>query len=136
MSYQCKACIEVGKTWNGSDPRCGFTGPAATFFSTDNWNCATLERLRELVFEGQELPAGVDYQYCNDQKYATVHIDDVRIDGEPFGLAMWLTWYKSRGTTEAVYVLDSTAPPRAPTEAEVIAVVEHYEALAKLKRAA
>lgn len=134
MNYVCKACRERVKDWNGSDPRCAFTGHGQTFVG-DNWSCATMTRLRDLVYEGQELPAGVDYQYCDDQKYATVRIDDVELDGERIGMALWVSWYKSRGETEAVWVLDVGTVPRAPTEAEVLAVVGYYDALKASKAA-
>lgn len=125
--YTCKACAERGKPWAGDNPRCGFTGPNQSFVP-DNWSCATLDRLRELVYEGQvSLPAGVDYQYCDDQKYATVNIDTVTLEDERIGLALWVSWYKSRGTTDAVWVLDNDRPPRPPTEAEVLAIVAHFE---------
>jgi hypothetical protein len=43
--YQCPACRGRGKTWEGSDPRCGFN--LAGNFVSDNWNCATLNALRD-----------------------------------------------------------------------------------------
>ena len=121
---ECIACAARGKTWNGSDPRCAFETGA---FSPENWNCATVNALRELVYEGQNpMPPGVDYRYCDDQKYATVCIDDVELDGARIGLALWVSWYKSRGSTEAVWLLSQDAPPRAPSEAELRAILTHY----------
>ncbi len=121
---ECKACAARGKTWNGSDARCAFETGA---FSAENWNCATLNALRDLVYEGQNpMPPGVDYRYCDDQKYATVHIDGVELDGERIGLALWVSWYKSRGSTEAVWLLSESAAPRAPTERELLAILAHY----------
>ncbi len=126
MSYQCTACALRGKNWQGDDPRCAFTGPLSTF-SADNWNCATVNAVRDLVWEGQSpMPPGVDYRYCSDQKYATVHIDEVELHGERIGLALWVSWYKSRGGTEALWLLREDGPPRRPTEAELLAVLEHY----------
>jgi hypothetical protein len=49
------------------------------FNSKDNWNCQTVGLIRDLVYEGQELKQGIQYQYCSDQKYATIKIDDVQI---------------------------------------------------------
>lgn len=129
-THTCVACATRGKTWEGSDPRCAFTGGEtanARVFNPDNWNCATLNRLRTLVYEGQSpMPAGVDYQYCSDQKYATVCIEDIELEGKPIGLALWVAWYKSQGQTEAVWILDSEGPPRPPTEAEMVTILEHY----------
>ena len=122
----CAACAERGKTWNGSDPVCAFANGA---FSEDNWSCATVERLREVVCEGQNpMPPHVDYRFCFDQKYATVQIDHVEdAQGERIGLALWVSWYKNRGRTEAMWVLDADKPPRAPTESELLAILAHFE---------
>ncbi len=121
---ECMACAARGKTWNGSDPRCAFESGV---FSAENWNCATLNALRELVYEGQNpMPAGIDYRYCEDQKYATVCIDAVELDGERIALALWVSWYKSRGATEALWLLSESTAPRAPTERELLAILAHY----------
>ena len=124
MAHVCKACQERVWEFNGDKPRCGFSeGP----FNPDNWNCATLNALRDLVDESQHpMPDGVDYRYCSDQKYATVHIDDVELNGDWLGLALWVSWYKNRGTTEAVWILDHSGVPRQPSEAEVLAILESY----------
>ena len=121
MTYQCLAC-QRDPAHGTAERRCAFhTG----VFTPDGWCCATIEALRDLVFEGQSpMPPGVDYRYCSDQKYATVHIDDVTLNDEPIGLALWVSWYKSRGSTDAVWVLSSEGPPRAPTEMELRAILQ------------
>ena len=119
---KCKLCTERGKTWNGDDPKCAFDGAFA-----DNWNCATLNALRDICYEGQNPMPGVDYQYCEDQKYATVKIDGIEDRrGCRIGLALWVSWYKSRGKTDAVWVLSDDAPPRIPTEEELEAIIVYY----------
>ena len=119
----CDACKARGKTREGSDPKCGFPNGR---FSLENWNCASLNALRDLVYEGQDpMPSGVDYRYCEDQKYATVQVET--IEGAGGALALWVTWYKSRGGTDAVWLLFSSGEaPRPPTEDELMAVVRHY----------
>jgi hypothetical protein len=114
----CAMCKARGKTWQGSDPTCGFE---SSEFSTDNWNCATIGAIRSICYEGNELPAGVDYQYCEDQKYATIKVD--HIDGLGGALALWLTWYKCRGRTDEMWLLFDGLSPRRPTaeECELIA---------------
>jgi len=42
----CRLCEQRGKTWEGSDPKCAFESYG---FSHDNWNCATMNRLREIA---------------------------------------------------------------------------------------
>lgn len=123
FTVTCEACQSRGQTWNGDPPRCAFDGAFG-----NNWNCATLNALRDICYEGQDpMPSGVDYQYCDDMKYATIRIDHIeRQDGNRIGMALWVSWYKSRGTTDAVWVLDSDGPPRIPTENELLAIIAGY----------
>lgn len=118
----CEQCKKRGKTWDGSDPKCAFERGA---FHPENWSCATVDALRDLVYEGQvQMPAGVDFRNSEDQKYATVKVD--HIEGAGGALALWLTWYKNRCRTDGAWLMFSDQPPRPPTEAEVMAVVRHY----------
>jgi len=119
----CKKCKERGKDWNGDDPQCAFVGEFH-----ENWNCATLNAIRDICHEGQDpMPPGVDYRYCDDQKYATIQIDGIHDSkGNWIGYALWVCWYKSRGRTEAVWVLDSDGPPRRPTEDELLSIIAAF----------
>lgn len=117
----CAACKARGQTWNGSPPVCAFDDWGG------NWNCATIGAIRDIAYEGQSpMPSGVDYQYCDDQKYATIFLD--RIEDLPSGraLSLWVSWYKSRGRTDALWLLDSDGPPRRPTEADCLAICHAY----------
>lgn len=119
----CKMCQARGKDWNGDDPKCAFDGE----FSK-NWNCATLNAIRDICYEGQDpMPPGVDYRYCDDMKYATVKIDELEDEnGDHIGMALWVCWYKNRGCTDAVWILDAYLPPRRPTESELEAIIRAY----------
>lgn len=110
----CRLCKERGKAWPGDDPRCAFE---EGYFG-DNWNCATANHIRDIVYEGQNpMPPGVDYQYCEDMKYATVRLPDgLNIAGQP--MALWVSWYKSRGETDAMWLLFCDREPRRPTAEE------------------
>ena len=112
----CKACKEREQTWNGSAPRCAFNSGA---FSGDNWNCATAGLIRDIAYEGEPHPCA-DYRYCEDQKYSTVYVDHV--EGAGGALALWVTWYKSRGATDGMWLMFSDRPPRQPIEAECVAI--------------
>jgi hypothetical protein len=119
----CAACKERGQTWTGDSPRCGFS--AGEF--GENWNCATVNMIRDICYEGQELPGYVDYQYCDDQKYATICVDAVKgIEDCP--LALWVSWYKNRGGTDAMWLLFEKKPPRRPTAAECLLIVDWHKA--------
>lgn len=129
-------CLERGKDWNGSDPKCAFLDGA---FSADNWNCATANAIRDICYEGQDqMPHGVDYRYCDDEKYATIYVDHIgrgdvwagieSPDGmEYLAMALWVAWYKSRGKTDAMWLLCSSDGPRPPTEAECLRIIAAYK---------
>lgn len=121
----CNMCKERGQTWNGGAPQCAFEDGGV--FSPDNWNCATVNAIRDICYEGQDLPYGVDYQYCEDQKYATIKTDGI----EDMPMALWVSWYKSRGGTEAMWLLDNYDPPRQPTEQECVDIIEAYKQQAR-----
>ena len=115
---QCAMCQERGKTWGGENPKCFLQG------FEDNWNCATLNAIRNICFEGNELPGWVDYQYCDDEKYATIRISEIDIERNP--LALWVQWYKSRGHTQALWLLYSDRPPKQPNEDELLSIINYW----------
>jgi hypothetical protein len=87
--------------------------------------CATANAIRDIVYEGCDpLPPGVDYQFCDDQKYATVDVSD--LEGVDGALALWVTWYKCRGKTDGMWLLFENRPPRRPTEDEARAIIRQY----------
>jgi hypothetical protein len=93
--FRCSLCVEQG--WPddfGSEPQCAFTENGK--FTADNWACATAMKLRSLA-------TGEDWereQHSGDQKIATLPFFD--------GMFLVIGWYKNRGTTEFVAVLDET----------------------------
>lgn len=127
----CKACAERGKTWEGDDPKCAFPDG---IFATDNWNCATANRVRKLLDE--VVDDGVAHERVRvdhvvmggDTTYATIDLYDIdALDpGTDVDIPRWLwvNWYKRRGRTQAMWLLFTEAPPRLPTEAEVLAILE------------
>jgi len=117
-------CKERGKDWNGSDPNCFFDEP-----SDHNWNCATVNAIRDIVYEGQDSPRGVHYEYCDDEKFATINIHDVEgYKLNYIGRCLYVAWYKSRGGTEALWILDGEGDiPRKPTEEELLSIINYYK---------
>lgn len=95
----CPRCDQRGKTWEGGDPVCGF--PTRGEFSRDNWMCATMDELRELVEP--------DAIWSNDQ-----HAGVLAAAGD----FLVLGWYKSRGRTESAVILDSDLGARPLTWAD------------------
>lgn len=96
----CKLCRERGKTWQGDDPKCAFLRGV---FSSDNWNCATMNTLREVMGE-----VGLTHR-IDDQTYGLLFMD---------GACLYVSWYKNRGKTESAWLME--AIPRAPMESELI----------------
>ncbi len=93
-------------------------------FESDNWNCQTVNLIRDICYEGQELPPGIKYTYCSDQKYAIIKIDEIeKVNGD----ALWVSWYKQRGRTDAIWILDSYKHPRKPTEKELLSTINYYK---------
>lgn len=129
MSQQdCDACRKRGQTWRGDAPRCSF--PAGGAFVADGWNCATADLIRDLCHEVNLHPL-VDYRYIDDQKYATICVDGVGIpSGEAY--ALWVTWYKNRGATDAMWLLNE-GEPRRPTEKDCVAIATALTAIRSRK---
>jgi len=119
----CKACIERGKPEIfGSDPICAFDGD----FS-DNWQCATLNLLRDALEDRKELV------YGGDQRMISINLWDENskvdfniIEDQP--VCLFATWYKRRGRTEQVWLLFDDREPRRPTEAELLHLIQVLEA--------
>ncbi len=114
----CALCSKRIKDWNAPISRCAFSYGV---FSSENWNCATVNAIREIC--NGDFP-GVDYQFCDDQNYATVKVDELEIDS---ALALWVTWYKDRGKTDGMWLMFSDQPPRPPTQQEAAIVIQAFQ---------
>lgn len=119
----CPMCKARIKDWNGSDPECSF--PDGGQFNCEGWNCATANAIRDLCGEStdDDRAVGVDFQFCEDQKYVTIKIDHIDMPSGERWMALWVSWYKRRGQTEAMWLLSNYNPPRAPTAAECEAII-------------
>ncbi len=85
----CRLCQERGKTWEGSEPKCAFDN-SFNIFNEDNWNCATMNMLRE-IGENNTI-------YHDDQNACLLR-----------GVAhdhVVVSWYKNRGCTEQAYMIN------------------------------
>lgn len=115
----CKLCDERGKTWEGSDPVCAFPGDV---FVSRNWNCATMNKLRELAENGSTSES----EYCDqpgwswygvswragDSSFAV--LESPIVEGEWVEWVEWIvmSWYKGRGAVGAAQVFsDETMKP-------------------------
>ena len=82
----CPRCQQRGKTWNGGDLKCAFLYDS---FDTDNWNCATANRIRNILE-----PHVV---YHEDHSAVLYPLED--------GKFILLQWYKSRGRINTISVI-------------------------------
>lgn len=125
----CKLCNERGKTWSGDDPKCAFKD---NLFTTDNWNCATMNELRRISDE-------IETKMRNDMSCASVgivpldndYLDYMEYENVDSGYIV-MTWYKERGRTgNALIMWDEQVRPL--TELEAVAVIEAYKVWGKRK---
>lgn len=126
----CKKCNSK-KDWDGDDILCPFQ--ISEKFG-NNWNCGIINKIRdlcELAMEGKD--HRLHYQYCEDRKYVTIKTDDINLirdnRSDSLGLCLWVTWYKSRGRTDVMWILDASNPPRKPNFEDLEAIIKHYSLL-------
>lgn len=127
-AHFCAACRARGKTWNGSDPRCAVWHGKP--FDPSNWNCATANAIRDLAGDDWSTPPpGILREQRDDQTYITIYTHDVDFPGGTYPWCLWVTWYKSRGRVGNMVLLaaEEEPTPRAPTEADLLAILEHYK---------
>ena len=118
----CKMCKERGQNWSGDAPTCYFDD------RDGNWNCATINAIRDICDDwGEGFPDGIYFTFCDDEKYAVIKIDE--IDTEDWiGYCLYVQWYKHRGHTDALWILGEGNPSN-PTEEELLAILKYYKPL-------
>lgn len=102
----CPACVS-----GASEPRrCAFM---SWRFSTDNWNCATLNRLRQLMAEEGIVLRGYDESM------------GVLVLPEEIGGFLCLTWYKERGRVSGAWHLGDDPAHNPLTLHLATTILEH-----------
>lgn len=94
----CPLCKKRGKTWDGDDPECAFTHYRFSFI---NWNCATMNRLREIA--GQ-----LGLKWRDD--LAGGSFGAVPFEGEDYQGYIVMTWYKGRGAVSNAILMCDDGP--------------------------
>ena len=121
---KCKRCGYV-KTWSGSDITCPFQDGDSF---GENWNCGMINAIREICdMAGDGEDYRLHYQYCDDQKYVTINTDEIEFDGDRCFLCLWVTWYKSRGGTDQMWLMNAYGEPEAPTYSDLEKIINHYK---------
>lgn len=111
----CRKCELRGKTWKGDDPVCGFdiNGLLISLDDNsifggvlDNWNCATLNELRNIFYRLLEEKSETyhfeklqyRYMYHEDEHYILCNFDNT---------VFVMNWYKNRGKTHYIKFFDN-----------------------------
>jgi hypothetical protein len=104
----CPGCKSRGKPWNGQDPKCAFHNGET--FDPDNWQCATMNALRDLA----DRPGATHYQEDSRVAVLPYNTGDVAQDDDDLinvrGFIV-LAWYKDRGTTDQAFLMDEDQKP-------------------------
>lgn len=114
----CLLCRKRGKTWEGSDPICAFDERGV--FKEDNWNCATMNVLRDFAEE-------LGFYHRDDLVTGSIGFlpfEHVTEDEDSGGHVV-MTWYKNHGSTDSAYVLFLGEQPRPLTEKEALEAIEY-----------
>lgn len=120
---KCKLCCSTKKNWSGSPRKCAFVSGV---FSGDNYVCETMRDIKFLLMDHHQDLDVANLQYCNDDWYATVNVDDIDFENDR-PLCFWLSWYKNRGRTQSALLLFDDGSSRAPTESEVLLITEYVK---------
>jgi hypothetical protein len=123
----CPRCRSRGKPWPGDNPQCAFSNEQQVF-DTDNWNCATMNELREIVepicWDGKVEPI-MPFWGCRREDTS------IGVIWLPGGTAEdgWLvmTWYKRRGRTGRAMIMVDDEEPQVLTLQQAERLLAQYE---------
>ena len=111
---------QLSPTTKMSKINCAFkTG----IFSSNNWNCATMNKLRNIAKK-------LDLHYRNDDIGS---IGIVPVDIDEFNGFLILIWYKDRGQTEQAILLSGEQPPAMLTIDIATKIIKYWEKKLKSK---
>ena len=94
--------------------RCAFSNG---IFSSDNWNCATMNKLRKIAKE--------ESLFWRNDEIGSIGV--VPVDLDEFVGFLVMIWYKERGQIEQAILLSSENSPALLTLDLAIKIVEDYE---------
>jgi len=118
----CAACKARGQTWSGSAPKCSFDAEGR--FTSKGWNCATANKLRELMETEGNFRAR-----RNDESIGLLYVPE-ESDEEGYYRAgsFWILgrWYKERGRTDGLFSIglgaDTATPVRLTLDLAELAI--------------
>ncbi len=116
-SAECPLCKKRGKTWEGDDPVCALKNGK---FSDDNWNCATMNKLREIAIR-------LGLTYRDDIGCGSCGV--VPFEGEDYSGFIVITWHKERGRTKNAIFLSDDRPIGEIDLKTALDAIQYWEAL-------
>jgi len=119
-------CRHGEQDWCDSAPECAFTEDGR--FTGDNWNCALMNALRELVSPSREepFPYGASF-WDEDMNTGVIYVPDPDFEGgELRGALVVLEWYKSRGRTDSFRIVKD-GKVRVGTEEDALFIAEYFK---------
>lgn len=132
LKSMCPGCKETYTkgvpSFFGSEPQCAF--PNGSSFVSNNWQCGGLIELRtilrEQVAEAMQRPSRVAYLRSDDDNHMWWEVD---VESE-FHIG-YVYYYKDRGTTEDIRLLNSRLGNKLPSYTEVQKMVEDLKKAVK-----
>ncbi len=115
----CKMCKMRKQTWAGDPPKCAFENGEE--FQPNNWNCATMNALREIADDILK-----ENYYIED-----THCAIIPYDGDTNAGFIVLSWYKRRGNTGTAILVYDDSEPVPITESMALEAIAYYKELEK-----
>ena len=123
----CELCKQI-KNWEGDNPSCPFTD-SESLFNKENWRCGHISKLRRLILEVYKFGHArkhLKYIQHNDHSQVLFDIQDMSDTGIigrynilEGALGLYMSWYKSRGCVNSIYLTLDDGSVRPPTFAEI-----------------
>jgi len=118
---RCKAKYASKPELFGSDPQCAFvTGE----FDGENWQCATMDTLREINEEAVGYDGG-SHGWNLDENACVLSAGE--------GDFLLMSWYKRRGRTQWAQWLDGGTDPKPLTAEMAEQVIAHHATMKETK---
>lgn len=121
----CNLCKTTPKDWQGGDRKCSF--PGGSTFDPAGWNCATANAIRDLCGSSHDGFAGKVGQAISerwdDNCTSFIMLRGLELESGFFD-GLFVSWYKERGATNAMWLLNGDDPPQKPTEQDCLAIIK------------
>lgn len=109
--FECELCKNTQvPSHYGSERTCAFNEDGS--FNPENWNCVTMMKLRKKIYDivDNTSSAMVTLQRNEDQYLAVCNAYDKRDENYVPLDFLCIGWYKNRGRTESMFVLNDSVP--------------------------